>query len=120
MRYPKYLLLVAACSLLLPVSAFARSSNERTFTLPQAAEIGSTQLPAGKYKVEWDGTGSHVQATILQGKKTLVTSPATLETHDKAASQDAVVLKQAKNNMNTQIREIDFGSHKEALVFPTI
>jgi hypothetical protein len=117
MMYPKYLMLLAAFFLLLPLSAFAPAKDQGTFRLFEPAKIGSTQLQPGKYKVEWTGTDPKVRVTFLQGKKTVAVGTATLETEDRAASQDAVVLKPASNNSSEkQIIEIDFGSRREALV----
>jgi hypothetical protein len=55
--------LALAC-ILLSVSALA------------AVQVGSTQLPAGDYKVTWTGTGSSVQVTLAQKGIASVTVPA--------------------------------------------
>jgi len=116
MKSGKYLALFAGVVMLLPLSAFARQKNEGTLKLYDPAEIGSTRLEPGTYKVEWTGTGSNVQVSVLQHKKMLVTTAAELKTNDAGVTQDAVVLKPADNNSAKQIAEIDFGSQKEALV----
>jgi hypothetical protein len=117
MRFPKYLMLLATFTLLLPASGFARSKNRGTMTLMEPAKIGSTELQPGTYKVEWHGSGPAVQVNITQDKKTVAATTAKLKTNDAAASQDAVVLQPMPNsNSAKQIAEIDFGSLKEALV----
>jgi hypothetical protein len=120
LMYAKYLTLVTAF-LLLPVSTFARAKNQATFRLSEAAEIGSAQLQPGKYKAEWSDTGANVQVNFLQGKKTVATATAKLKTNDRAALQDAVVLKPANNNSSEkEIIEIDFSGRKETLmILPT-
>jgi hypothetical protein len=45
--------------------AFA-AKNSQTVNFPDAVKIGTTQLPAGDYKVTWDGTGSNVPVTLEQ------------------------------------------------------
>lgn len=60
-RYFGYALMLA----LLAVPAFA-AKNSKTVNFPEAVTVGSTQLPAGDYKVTWTGTGSDVQVTIEQ------------------------------------------------------
>jgi hypothetical protein len=118
MNFVKYLMLSAAFTLLLSAIGFAQTTDHGTLQLDQAAEIGSTQLQPGTYKVEWNGTGSDVQVNILKHNKTVVSTTAQLKTNDKAASQDAVVMAPAANNSSEkQIAEIDFSKHKEALIF---
>ena len=107
---------LAGFFLVLSLNASARAKDQGTFRLIEPAKIGSTQLQPGKYTVEWTGTGPDVQVNFLQGKTTVATGTATLQTQDRAASQDAVVLKAASNSSGKQIIEIDFGSRREALV----
>jgi hypothetical protein len=110
----KYLMLSAILTTILTAGGFAKTRSQGTMTLAQPAMIGSTQLKAGTYKVQWDGTGPNVQVNIMKDKNTVATTPAELKTNDSAAFQDAVVLK--TNGNHQQIAEIDFGKHKEALV----
>jgi len=49
----------------LSIPAFA-ASNSQTVSLPTAVQVGSTQLPAGDYKVTWTGTGDGVQVTLAK------------------------------------------------------
>jgi hypothetical protein len=114
MKSVKYLSLLAGIAMLLPLSAFAKDTNQGKFTISESVQVGSTQLKPGDYKVEWDGTGDAVQVKILQGKKTVATSSGKLVSHDQAAPYNAVILKGASNGK--AINEIDFGNRKEALV----
>jgi hypothetical protein len=117
MRYPKYLMLLCMFTFLLPGVGFARAKNQGTMKLMEPARVGSTQLQPGTYKVEWNGTGPNVQVNIMRHKNTVATTNAELKTNDRAASQDAVVVTPASDNSSVkQIAEIDFASHKEALV----
>jgi len=117
MRSPKYLMLLATFTLLLPASGLARSKNDGTMTLMEPATIGSAELQPGTYKVEWNGSGPTVHVNIVQYKKTVAATTAELKTNDAAVSEDAVVLQPGPNNRSAkQIAEIDFGSLKEALV----
>lgn len=62
---------------LLSAPAFA-AKNSQTVNFPDSVTVGSTQLPAGDYKVSWTGTGSNVQVTFQQkGKSHPVTGTAT-------------------------------------------
>ncbi|MGD0738527.1 MAG: hypothetical protein ABR957_02950 [Terracidiphilus sp.] len=60
---------------LFAVPAFAGNKTP-TVNIPQNVQIGSTQLPAGQYELTWTGSGSNVQASLLQNKKTVVTFSA--------------------------------------------
>jgi len=55
--------------------AFA-GNKPATVDIPQNVQVGSTQLPAGHYELTWTGSGSSVQASLLQNKKTVVTFSA--------------------------------------------
>ncbi len=57
-------------------SAPAFAGNSQTVSIPATVNIGSTQLPAGDYKVTWTGSGSNVQVTLTQDKKTVATVQA--------------------------------------------
>jgi hypothetical protein len=57
--------------------AFASESSENV-DLAASVKVGSTQIPAGKYKVTWTGSGASVQVTLAQKGKAPVTVPATV------------------------------------------
>ncbi len=62
---------------LFAVPAFA-GNKAPTINIPNNVQVGSTQLQAGNYKLTWTGSGSNVQATLLQNEKAVVTFPAKL------------------------------------------
>ncbi|HEX3892109.1 MAG TPA: hypothetical protein VHW46_06020 [Terracidiphilus sp.] len=70
-RFFGFALIVAS----LAIPAFA-AKNSQSITLTDAVKVGSTQLPAGAYKLTWTGTGSSVQLTIADKGKNTVTVPA--------------------------------------------
>jgi hypothetical protein len=70
-RFFTYTLILAAAS----IPAFA-GQKPQTVTLPQAVEVGTTLVPAGDYALNIAGSGSTVQATLTQGKKTVVSFSA--------------------------------------------
>ena len=57
-------------------SAPAFAANSQTVNIPATVNVGSTQLPAGDYKVSWTGSGPNVQVTFAQNKKTFATVQA--------------------------------------------
>jgi hypothetical protein len=48
----------------------------QTVVFPQKVLVGSTQLPAGTYKLTYTGSGSDVQVTLTQNEKSVLTFPA--------------------------------------------
>ena len=69
----RFLGFILACTFLaLPVLA---ASNSQTVNLPSAVQVGSTQLPAGDYKVTWSGTGDSAKATLTMKGVAPVTVP---------------------------------------------
>ena len=68
---------------LLSIPALAAKTTQ-TVNFGDAVKIGSTQLPAGDYKVTWDGTGSNVQITLEQKG---VSHPATATATAKVVEQ---------------------------------
>jgi hypothetical protein len=72
-RFFWFALLVASLS----VPAFA-AKNSQNVTFTDAIRVGSTQLPAGDYKVTWTANGSNAQVTIAEKGRASVTVPAKL------------------------------------------
>jgi hypothetical protein len=64
---------------LLSIPGFA-ASNSKTVNFPDKLTVGTTELPAGDYKVTWTGTGPTVQVSIMQKN---VTHPLTTTTAAK-------------------------------------
>jgi hypothetical protein len=52
------------------------SMKPQTVVIPQNVTVGTTQVPSGTYNLSWTGSGSSVQATLTQGKKTVVSFSA--------------------------------------------
>jgi hypothetical protein len=101
-------------SLLLAASAFAGNTNKGTLQVDETVTVGGKQLPAGKYQVEWAGSGSNVELSISHGRETLAKVPAQLLPLEKAgaASGYSTNTDQAGNKALT---EIFFGGKKYEL-----
>ena len=52
----------------LSAAVFAVDGGSGTIHLDSAVKVGSTELPAGDYKVTWNGSGDQAQVTLKQGK----------------------------------------------------
>jgi hypothetical protein len=60
------LALLSTFALLSSLGALARDNSKPTGSFQDSVEVGSTQLKAGDYQVEWQGTGLAVHLTFLQ------------------------------------------------------
>jgi len=82
--------LIAGLALLLASSAFAATKGHLELQGPTV--VSGTQLKAGDYNLQWEGTGPEVQVSIMQGKKVLAKVPARIvELKTKAQGDSAVV-----------------------------
>src|SRR5664279_5581800 len=71
---------------MLTIAAFAADSGSGTVRLDNAVKVGSTDVPAGSYKVTWTGSGDNAQVTLKQGKYTVTTPAQVVEAkHSKDA-----------------------------------
>jgi hypothetical protein len=113
MKHLRLLALLSTLAVLFSLNAFARDKNQHSVEIPDAVQVGGTQLQPGNYKVEWQGTGPNVQVTFLQNGKTVATAAGTLKTNDQQVTSDQVVTDTASKTLN----EIDFRRDKAALIF---
>lgn len=91
--------LVMGLALLLASSALAATKGELTLLNP--ATVNGTNLKAGDYKLQWDGTGTDVQVTILQGKNVIAKVPAKLVDLSAPSPNNAAVLNTGENGQRT-------------------
>ncbi len=98
MRRTKFTTGLLAFSLLLAGSAIAGNANKGTLQVDETVTVGGKQLPAGKYRVTWAGTGSNVELSISEGKETLASVPAQI-----------VPLQTAQNGSGYTIKTDDAG-----------
>ncbi|HTW59908.1 MAG TPA: hypothetical protein VMD99_17400 [Terriglobales bacterium] len=115
MKNLKFLALLSAVVLMIPLALFAREKNERSVNIPNSIQVSGKTLKPGDYKVEWQPDGSQVQVKFLQYGKAVASARATLKTNDSQVTQDDIQTHKA--GANWELTEIDFGHQKEALVF---
>lgn len=116
MKQIKYAAILSMLTLLSSVSALARDKNQHSVVIPYSVQVGGTELKAGDYKVEWQGTGPEVKVNFVRDGKIVATVPGTLKTNDPQVVQDGVVTDTTSANTQT-LKEIDLGHNKESLVF---
>src|SRR5271163_746074 len=92
----KHKAIVALMLMMTPVALLAQK-NSGNVTFPEAVTMNGTPVPAGDYRVEWQGTGASVEATILRAGKVVASSPATLVA-GKTEFGDGFETRDGKNN----------------------
>jgi hypothetical protein len=91
--------LVLGLALVLASSAFA--STKGNLQLTSAVTVNGTQLKAGEYKVQWEGSGPEVEISILQGKNVVAKLPAHVVELQTPANNDAAVTRQNGSGPNS-------------------
>lgn len=84
-------------------AALAADGGSGKIRLDSAVKVGSTELPAGEYKVTWTGTGDNAQVTLTQGKTKATATGQVVEVRRNA---DAFATK--SENGSRVLTEIQF------------
>ena len=103
---------VMGLALLLASSAFA--AIKANLTLNHPTTVNGTQLKAGDYKLEWEGSGPDVQLSIVKGKDVVAKVPAKVVELNSKAANDAAVLKD-NGNGTTSLTEARFAGKNFSL-----
>ncbi len=104
--------LLMGLALLLASSAFAATKAHLTLNSP--ATINGTKLKAGDYKLEWDGSSSNVEVSIIQGKTLLAKVPAKVIDLSAPAQNSAAVVQRHEDGTST-LAGVRFEGKKFAL-----
>jgi hypothetical protein len=104
--------LILGLALLLASSAFA--ATKAPLELTSSATINGTQLKAGEYKLEWDGSGPTVEVSILQGKNVVAKTSAKLVNLQSSAANNAAVVTKNSDGTNS-LTGVRFAGKKYAL-----
>lgn len=107
--------LVLALTLLVS-TAFA-GNKSASMQLNSVAQVNGKQLPAGNYKLKWEGDGPAVQVRFLQGKKVIATAPARLEQIPRKSNEAAAMIDNAGDAHS--LMEVRFFGKNYKLVFPS-
>lgn len=103
----KYIAIVALM-LMVPVALLAAPKNSASVTFTEAVTINGTAIPPGNYRVEWQGTGATLEASIIQGKQVVASAPATL-VNAKSDYDGAVETTEGPNNSKV-LQAIDWSN----------
>jgi hypothetical protein len=105
-------LLLLGLTLLLATSVFA--ANKGPLQLNDPLTINGKQLAAGEYRLQWEGSGSSVELSILRGKTVVASVPARLVDLDRPAQADLTIVRMNADGSKA-LSEIRFGGKKYSL-----
>jgi len=97
--------LLAAIALAVP--AFAKPFA-KTINITQNAKLGKSELRAGEYRMEIEGT----KATVQKGKQVVAESEGRWEDRSTKAAYDSLLLGE-----NGQVKEVRFAGQARVFVF---
>jgi hypothetical protein len=102
---------VLGLAVLLASSAFA--SNKGSLHVREPLEVNGQQLAPGEYQLRWDGTGSNVEVSFMQGKKEVAKASAKVVELDEASDYDAALVDRASGKAT--VSGVRFAGKKYAL-----
>ncbi len=102
---------VLGLAVLLASSAFA--SNKGSLQVRETFEVNGQQFAPGDYQLRWDGTGSNVEVSFMQGKKEVAKASAKVVALDKASDYDSAVVDHSDGK--ARVSEIRFAGKKYVL-----
>jgi len=83
-------IMMIGAALALAIPAFAGGSvHKGNIALSDPVQINGKQVPAGEYKVTWEGDGPSVNVHILRNGKEVASAPATVKQLDAKSNEDA-------------------------------
>jgi hypothetical protein len=97
--------LLAAMALAIP--AFAKPFS-KTINIAQAAKLGKSELKAGEYRLQIEGT----KATVQKGKEVVAESEGRWEDRSTKPNYDSVLLSETG-----QVKEVRFAGQTRVFVF---
>ena len=104
--------LLFGASLFLASAAFA--GEKGTVKVYEDVKVNGKTIPAGKYELSWEGTGSNVQVSIQKGKETIATVPAQIETA-KAAPESTGYSTRKEGDGSKSVTNFFFAGKKYSL-----
>lgn len=106
---------VVMVALAFAMSAVAGSKAQSSkMTLSKPASVNGTELPAGEYKVKWEGEGAAVKVSFIRDGKVIATSDAKLVEQARTPERNSVL--RELNGGTDRLKEVRFAGKKVALV----
>jgi hypothetical protein len=100
-------------AVLMVVATGAFASNKGTMHIQEAVQVNGQALAPGEYQLRWEGTGSNVELSFMQGKKQIAKTSAKVIELEKAPSFDSAVVDHSSGK--AAVSEVRFAGKKTAL-----
>ncbi len=104
-------IVVLGVAVLLTSAAFA--GNKGSLIIRERVDVAGQQLAPGEYQVRWNGSGSDVQVSFMQGKKEVIKTAAKIVPLSETAGFDSAVVDRADGKAS--VSEVRFAGKKFAL-----
>lgn len=106
-------LVVLAVSLLLATGAFASDMHKGSLQTLDTLQVNGKALPAGEYKLSWQGNGPNVQLAITKNGQVIATTDAHVVELSQKPANDAAVTTTNPDGTRS-LHEIRFAGKKYA------
>jgi hypothetical protein len=97
-------------------AAVAKDKNHHSVVIPETLQVGTSQLAAGEYTMEWAEKGSMAEVNFVQKGKSIAQVPAKMVDLGRPAETDSVTTTSGANGTGV-LEQIQFGKHREAFSF---
>jgi hypothetical protein len=97
------------------IPAAAGSQHSGGMELLEKATLNGKELPAGEYKVTWEGDGGDVKVTVLSGHNVMAEGRGRLEERKVTSDVNEAVTKRDGSGAMV-ITELHFAGKKEVLI----
>jgi hypothetical protein len=97
------------------VPAAAGTRHSGGIELLEKATLNGKELPAGEYKVTWDGEGGDVKVTVLNGRNVIAEGRGRVEKRNVRSDVNAAVT-QRDGAGAMAITELHFAGKREVLI----
>jgi|SRR5271168_2739695 len=89
MKFSKVSIMLVCATFAFSSGALAGEINKGKLHLVEKLDVGGKTINPGEYKVEWTGSGTAVQVSLVQGKQTIATFPAHVTEEGSPNKSDA-------------------------------
>jgi hypothetical protein len=114
----RVILLVAAATLVAGGAVWAGTqSHSVDVTLTTPTVVSGQKIPAGDYRLSWDGDSSPVQVSIEKGSTVVAKVEAKVEQRADSSPHEELISRTAKDGTKA-LEEVRLRHQKAALVFP--
>jgi hypothetical protein len=99
-------IIAVSAAMMFPFAGTANAASSTKVVLSQPMRVGTAQVPPGKYKVVWNGSGPAVEARFIENGHTVATAPARIRKEKVNYGSTALEITNV-NSPNRRLTAID-------------